>query len=95
MEALYAGLGRIVEIFRRFDLTLTDEVDKVNFRRNLTLTLTLTLTPAPTRTRTRTRTLTPTPTPTLTLTLSRYASDTAPSSTRARRARRPSSEDAR
>ena len=35
MEALYAGLGRVVEIFRRFDLTLTDEVDKVDFRRTL------------------------------------------------------------
>ena len=38
-EALYAGLGRVVEIFRRFDLTLTDEVDKVDFRRTLAAVL--------------------------------------------------------
>ena len=38
-EALYAGLGRVVEIFRRFDLTLTDEVDKVDFRRTLVAVL--------------------------------------------------------
>ena len=53
MEALYAGLGRVVEIFRRFDLTLTDEVDKVDFRRTLASVLAGDSNPAPT----------PTPTP--------------------------------
>ena len=52
MEALYAGLGRVVEIFRRFDLTLTDEVDKVDFRRTIASVLVDGSNPTPTPTHT-------------------------------------------